>query len=31
MFTKKLWQCIIRLCQLTIGEDTPGASVNKIC
>ena len=31
MFTKKLWQYIIRLCQLTIGEDTPETSVNKIC
>ena len=31
MFTKKLWQYIIRLRQLTKGEDTPETSVNKIC
>ena len=29
MFTKKLWQYIIRLCELTIGKDTPETSLNK--
>ena len=30
MFKKRFWQYIIRLCQLTIGENTPETSLNKL-